>query len=91
MFVTGRRRYQASRRAHHSVQITLPPFADGFDENGDADKPEEAEETGEAKHPFPPGNESEAGEESEKAEAGNLGESDCSGALEAEELSNVRG
>ena len=74
-----------------SMPIPLTPPADGFDENGDADEPEEAEETGEAKHPFPAGNEPEAGEESEKTDAGNLGESDGGVAFEAEELSNGRG
>jgi hypothetical protein len=73
------------------VRIPLPPSADGFDENGNADEPEETEETGKSKHPFPAVDESEAGDESEKSDAGNLGESDGGFAFEAEELSNGRG
>ena len=73
------------------MQIPLPPSADGFDDNGDAEEPEEAGEAGEAKHPFPAGNAPETGEESEKAEAGDLGESNGGLAFEAEELSNERG
>jgi len=74
-----------------SMRIPLTPLADGFDENGNAEEPEEAEETGKSEHSVPPGNESEAGEESEKTDAGNLGEPDGSVAFEAEKLRNGRG